>query len=251
MSTVASMGVSQFLGSMVSTGGAAYFGVGALKSFHSLISLTQATISGLVSLGIEANEDREGVNDEEKVSKTLQERAWKIIEQDGKDILKATAFTAGGFALLVLGEYLKGQSMQQIFINSLGYAFQTEQLAQAFFTAILMTAGDTIMGMAALNTFKATIGLLTTGFSGGHALAIKAAEDKEGHAPGVGGKKVGNKMLDRSVRFIKNDMLDIPKSMLAGAFGAAVLAIGARWGGLSFSSSAANFIRAKILPSHA
>lgn len=239
------MSASQFLGSIVATGGAAYFGVGALKSFHSLISLTQATISGLVSLGIEANEDREGVKESDKVSKTLQERAWKTIEQDAKDVLKATAFSASGFALLVMSEYLKGQSVQQTFIDTLAYSPQKDQLTKAFFTAILMTAGDSIMGMAALNTFKSTIGLLTIGFSGGHALAIRAAEDKEGSTV-LGVKKVGDKMLDRSVRFIKNDVLEILKSMAIGAFGAALLGSGAHFGGQSFSTSALTFIRARM-----
>ncbi len=250
MATAAGMGISEVSGMIVATGGSVYFGVGALKSFQSLISITQAVVSGLVSFGIETNENREGVRESDRVSKTLQERAWKAVEQEGVDALKATAFTASGFALLVLGEYLKGESMQQIFIDTLGYTFQTEQLAQAFATAILMTAGDTIMGLAILNTYKAATGMLTTGFSGGHALAVKSAEEKESNTTGAAKPKVGDKMLERSFRFIKNDILDIPKSMAAVAFGALILAIGAKFGGVSFSSSATHFIRAKILPTN-
>lgn len=235
--------LAQICGVLLATGGDFIFGMGALRGFHSLINTVQSAVSVLMSFNVSANEVRENISEEQKLGPTLRERAYNMMLKETKALALAASYGSVGLALIGIGLKFGGQSLQQTFVDRVGGTIQKDLLTLAFTTCIISTAGNTIMGIGAYNTMRAGLSTILTSFSVGYALAIKSNEEKEE----VGTtKKIGKTLYDRSIRFIKNELIEIPTSLLITVVGIGILFIGAKAGGQSFQSSVLELLKKKV-----
>jgi hypothetical protein len=236
--------LQQIAGVLLATGGDFVFGMGALRGFHSLINVVQSTVSVLMSLNVTANEVRENISAENQVGPTLRERGFKLILKESTEVGLAAGYGAVGLLAMWIGLKLGGQSLQQTFVDYAGGTIQKDLLTLAFTTCIISTAGNTIMGIGTYNTMRAGLSTILTGFSVGYAMAIKSNEEKE--VTGTD-KKIGKTLYERSIRFIKNDLIEIPTSILITVVGVGILFIGSRAGGQSFQSSALEMLKKSLI----
>lgn len=242
---------------LLGSGANILIGAGSLAAFKAFIEVSLGGFSGITSLGISSNEDREGVAAKDKVGEKLQNRALTIIKNESITFVKAAAVTAGGVALLYLGDKLGGEPLQHSFVQSLEFTPQKDRLIQLFGTTIAMSAGDSMMGLGIVNTIKAGSSLIMSLFGGAQAQAVRANEAKEGGVgaavpaagaddAGIKGNPkglIGDTMWARAQRFMMKDLLELPKSVAVAALGAGLVYTGARFGGVSFQSSALEAIK--------
>lgn len=238
LATVAQSSLGQVIGTSIRSGGDVLLGLGALGMLHKMSGVSLAAISWMQAQGVKSNEKKEAVAEDKQLSKSLEDRAIKLITQDGTDLLKTAAVIGGGITLIYLGSHLGGDSLAEGLVAGIGLVpDHTKFIALQFATSTMMSAGNTVMGMGVIKALQAIFSVNLAGQSAVMAEGVKANEEKEGK-----GEEVGKGLSERAMRFISNDLLDIPKALAVSAAGMGVMLVGAYFGGQSIQSSVSKLI---------
>jgi len=242
LTTFTSNPLGQFIGTAVRSTGETAFGLGTLGAIHQITGVSLAIIAWMQAEGVKSNEQKENVAEDEQLNKPLQERAVNLLMRESWDLFKTVGVVIGGAGMIFAGVKMGGDSFAEGIASKFTEMTADKQFILIQFAAsTMMTAGNTIASMGAFKAFQALFSVSLAGQSALVSKGVSANEEREGH-----GGKIGQGLWTRAVRFITNDLIDIPKALLVSGLGLGFMYIGARLGGQSMQASVTNLLIARF-----